>query len=750
MLSPQPGEVIFIPADSPLVLEKEAFAPLSQATTNTLLESIAEAMPELCAAVLLGSCGPDTLPGTRAIKAAGGLLILPPSDPHHSQTSTASDLLTSLSDLTLPPEQIPEHLDRLATTNRPEIKVTSQRREESQLARMRKLTSIVKRHTGLDISAYKPEAVSRRIERRMGICQIPSLAQYITHIHHAPTEAEQLARDMLISVTRFFRDPDVFARLRETVLPGLFKEAKSRQVRFWVPACATGEEAYTLAILLEETLRECRLPAHNYKIFATDLDRNALAFASRGLYPRSITQGIPPDLLDQYFLTVGQSCQIHHSVRERIVFAKHNILKDPPFTRLDLVSCRNLLIYLNPAAQHRVLAVLRFSLRPGGALILGQSETVGDMHEDFALIDPKTHIFFKHSTSTASIHDSIQFGISTPLTSFFEHIPHPTPACNPAPSVLLETFTNRILSHMDRTCFVLNDRHEILYSFGNPGKYTTLAEGRASIRLEDLLPPELSIPFNAALGLLQKGKPGRFGPILLDSQDSSSSVSLLVEKLHLAEDDRNHLLVFIEQDHKTPQKGKTAFDLQQSMLRIRDLEEELEFSKIRLNSSREELEASREELQTSNEELQAANEELQSTNEELESVNEELQTVNCEYQTKIRDLSKSNEELDSFIASADIATIFLDPDLRIRRFTPSTTSLTGLLPHDIGRPITNFSHPLLAEATAASRLILAGNPKIEKALPRDPKGTLILRATPFTRKNGHITGTTVTFIPVDL
>jgi len=745
------GEVVLIPHGSRLTLQKGVLVPDPSRASDTaaaLLESVAKSMSSSCAAVLLGDYGVDAVAGTRSIKAAGGLVIHEPVDP--PQANAASELLASISDIALPAARIPACLERFAESHPPDATDPPRRNEEATLARGRKLAALVKRHTGLDLSAYKPEGVSRRIERRMGITRNSTLAQYLAHVQKHPAEAQQLAKDMLVSVTRFFRDPDVFDRLSETVIPGILKEANARPVRLWVPACATGEEAYTLAILLEEALHERGLPAHGFKIFATDLDRDALAFASRGVYPLSIAAGIPPRLLEQYFLPVGESYQILRSVRERIVFAKHNILKDPPFTRLDLISCRNLLIYLQPAAQHRILSVLHFALRQGGALVLGQSESVGDLLEEFAPVDPKTHIFFKQPNSTTSIPDTLQFGSIQPISTLFEHIP-PTPLLREhPPSLLLEAFTNRILSHMDRTCFVLNERHEILYSFGNPGKYTTLAEGRASIRLADLLPGELSIPFTTALGRVEKGKPVRFGPIPLTTNKTKHNVSLLVEALHLMKDGRNYLLVFIEEEPRSASTEKTAFDLHQSMLRIRELEEELEFNKARLESTCEELEASREELQTSNEELQAANEELQSTNEELESVNEELQTVNGEYQCKIQELTKTNEDLDNFISSADIATIFLDPDLRIRRFTPTAARLTGLLAHDLGRSITDLSHPLLAEAANAARLVLAGEPKFEKSLPRDEPGIVILRATPYTLKNGARTGTTVSFITVEL
>lgn len=310
---------------------------------------------------------------------------------------------------------------------------------------------------------------------------------------------------------------------------------------------------------------------------------------------------------------------------------------------------------------------------------------------------------------------------------------------------LTESFTNRILARLGRTCFVLNDQLDILYSFGTPAKYASITEGRTSLKLTGLLPRDFSASLAAATGkVLNEGRPFKFGPV----ETGQGTVNVLVESFRSPGQDRFYLLVFFEDMEKNLPVEHPPFDLKESMLRIADLEEELRGSKIRLKAAIEELEASNEELQTSNEELQASNEELQSANEELETVNEELQTLNNKHQTKITDITQANEDLDNFIASTDIATIFLDNGLRIRRFTPKAAAKTGILPHDTGREITALAHPLLAHAAEAARRILSGEKLVEALLPAPEGEKTLLRATPFLHKDGTCSGATVSLIKI--
>ena len=745
----EPGKIHVLPPGQYFGLEGGRFvekgpvlAQKPHVLINTFLESFAAAYGPDALAIILSGTGSDGTQGARVVKQAGGtVLVQEPSSAVFSGMAS-SVLLTGMADYVLPPIELAHEVGRLM---RHEIAVPpfiSGTGDEDQ-STMRNLVSLLRRHTGFDLGAYKNETVNRRIERRMGICHISDFEEYVALLKKDPAECENLAKDMLISVTRFFRDPEVFENLRKNVLPRLVRSAGGRSLRFWVPGCATGEEVYSIGILLEEVLRECgeiNLPC---RFFATDLDRHATEIAGQGIYPESIEADIPPDLLEKYFIRHGDHYQICRAVRERIVFAKHNLLKDPPFTRIDLVSCRNVLIYLQPAAQQRVLSILHYALRPEGVLALGLSESLGDLQNDFETLDAHNHFFRKKNTIPSTLPEALQFGILRSSTDHSMSLPPlPSHSLSSEPR-LTESFTNRILARLGRTCFVLNDQMDILYSFGTPSKYAGLGEGRTSLKLTNLLPRDLSASLSAAIGKVSnEGRPFKFGPV----ETGQGSCTVLVESFRAPGHDRAFFLVFFDDMEKNLPLEHPPFDLKESMLRIADLEEELRGSKIRLKAAIEELEASNEELQTSNEELQASNEELQSANEELETVNEELQTLNNEHQTKIADITQANEDLDNFIASTDIATIFLDNGLRIRRFTPKAAAKASILPHDIGREITALAHPLLSHAAEAARHILSGETLVEFFLPESDGMKTLLRATPFLHKDGTCGGATISFI----
>jgi len=747
----EPGQIHVVPPGYLFEIEggrlvQKGLLPAEATPTliDTLLESLAAACGPESLAIILSGTGCDGSHGVRLVKQAGGIVCVQEPASAAFGGMASSVLLTGTADYILPPAKLACEVVRLVRHEISSSPAMTDNKDEEQGA-MRRLTSLLRRNAGFDLSAYKSETVNRRIERRMGISHISDFEEYVALLKKDPAECENLAKDMLISVTRFFRDPEVFENLRKNVLPRLVRAAGGRSLRFWIPGCATGEEVYSIGILLEEVLRECgeiNLPC---RFFATDLDRRATEIAGLGIYPESIAVDIPSDLLEKYFIRHGDHYQICRTVRERIVFAKHNLLKDPPFTRIDFVSCRNVLIYLQPAAQQRVLSILHYALRTEGVLALGLSESLGELQNDFEMLDARNHLFQKKNTIPSALPEALQFGV---LRSIADHPvsfpPLPTHSLSNEPR-LTDSFINRILSRLGRTCFVLNDQMDILYSFGTPSKYTALAEGRTSLKLTSLLPRDFAASLSAAVGkVLNEGRAFKYGPV----ETCQGSVNVLVESFRSPGQDRAFLLVFIEDMEKNVLIEHPPFNLKESMLRIADLEEELRASKIRLKAAIEELEASNEELQTSNEELQASNEELQSANEELETVNEELQTLNNEHQTKIADIIQSNEDLDNFIASTDIATIFLDNGLRIRRITPKAAAKTGILPHDIGREITALAHPLLAQAAEAARRILAGEKLIDALLPAPDGEKILLRATPFLHKDGTSGGATVSFIKI--
>ena len=750
----QPNHIYILPSSGTFLLknhhlvesgeQRPHVAPLK---LDALFESLAEQSGENAVAIILSGSGSDGAHGARAVKQEAGLVMVQSIDTALFPSMPESVILSGAADFVLPPEDLAKELGRLYGHGLRAPHLLIEPEDEDALELMSKLTKLLKRNTGLDLGAYKQTSVVRRIERRMGIREVSNFAEYVDLLRRTPSECENLAQDMLISVTRFFRDHDVFVKLRVSVLPQMIKEAAGRSLRGWVPGCATGEEVYSLAILMEEALQKAGLAADTFKIFATDLDRKALDIACQGEYPSTIAKDVPPDLLQKCFTKHGDRYRIARRIRERIVFAKHNLLKDPPFTRIDIISCRNLLIYLQPLAQQSVLTVLHFGLRSGGLLMLGLSETLSEMQAHFTPVDNKNHLFHKKGEAPLFLSHTMQY------------VPEDAPAAPKPPMQTLvqpdraaqnlsEVFTNRILSRLNRTCFVLNSKLDVLYSFGNPEKYTSITEGRPSLSLIDLVSKDLCVPLSSALQkVLQDGRPMQYAPILINEGEKSQSVGILVESFKIWKSDEPFLLVFLDDSENPASIETSSFDLKSSIQRISDLEEELRSKKFRLKELGEELEAANEELQTSNEELQASNEELQSINEEVESMNEELQTVNQECQVKITELSKVNEDMDNFIASGDIATIFLDLNFCIRRFTPTAAKRLNLLAHDVGRNINELAHPLLSLGAKSAQRIIDGAVLEESLVEFEAGSSVLLRATPFIQKDGTRVGATVSFIP---
>lgn len=746
-----PGKILHIPAGKTFTAtggKLSATRSRQQPPLDTLLGSVAAEFGDHSAAVVLSAHGSDGALGTRAVKEAGGLVLLQTPDPNDTGSLPASILLTASADIVESPRTLALELARLAAAAHPQPPRTGAARHHSSAEQLRKLEAILKRQTGFDLSDYKRESVSRRIERRMGLCRTPDLGKYIALLQREPSECDNLAKDILIGVTSFFRDREAFGRLRETVIPGMLRAARGRPLRIWCAGCSTGEEAYTVGMLVDDALEDLGEQGLPVKMFATDLDRRALEVAGRGIYPATIADSLPRGFLKKYFTPHGANFQIIRPIRERIVFARHNLLKDPPFLRLDLATCRNVLIYLQPAAQARALGLLHLALRVEGALMLGRSEALGALQPDFTPVDAKRHIFFKNSNPSARRPDAFVFDSAVTLSQ----LPLPGPKHPPGPSLqpsqkLMDLVVGRCLGQLAHACFVLNPQLEVVYSFGEAPRFASLRSGRSTMVLTELLPEPAAVALSsAAAKTLSTGKPCSFSPVPFPPD---RTVGIAVEGIRLPGESRQLLLAFFQERKRNAAESESAFGLKESMERIASLEQEIRDGRTRLQSLIETLEATNEELQTSNEELQVSNEELQSANEELESVNEELQTLNQDHQEKILELTKSNEDLDNFISSSNIATLFLDTELRLRRFTPTAARQTGLLPHDTGRKVTALSHPILAAAARAASKILSGAPSLEEQLPLGPADQpLLLSATPFLRRDGIPTGAIISFIPL--
>ena len=511
-------------------------------------------------------------------------------------------------------------------------------------------------------------------------------------MQQSPTECQSLFKEFLIGVTKFFRDPDAFELLQQKVFPSLFLGKSQRdQIRIWIPGCSTGEEAYSLAILFREHMEKTNNHV-DVKIFATDIDRAALDYASQGTYPESIVADVSPNRLQNYFIKRGDTYETLRNIRSMAVFAHQNLIKDPPFSKMDLISCRNLLIYLKPVLQKKVLDIFQFSLNPHGFLFLGSSETVGDYADLFPSVDMKWKIYqyeglvpplLQHSQPIAKREDS-RIGVK-------DYRQRKQDWQN-SDSVL-----RSLVEQVMPPCVVVDQNQMVVHAFGDIKSYLEAPVGyRVNLNILNMTRQELSLPLSTALHrTLQNQEEVTYQNIKLKDNGRVRYINLTT-RLFWEKNTRRRLTLVIFQtasnESEQPSHAEEFNLSHTASQRIANLEQELQYNKENLQATIEELETSNEELQATNEELLAANEELQSTNEELQSVNEELTTVNNEYQLKIRELTNLNNDINNLLASTDIGTIFLDANLKVRKFTPAAQADFNLLEQDIGRPFSHISH----------------------------------------------------------
>ncbi|HSY41030.1 MAG TPA: CheR family methyltransferase, partial [Polyangia bacterium] len=594
---------------------------------------------------------------------------------------------------------------------------------------------------------YKPSTVTRRIERRLALARSADIDEYIRRLKSDRGELDVLYRDLLIEVTRFFRDEQAFQVLESQVLPDLLaRQPREAPLRLWVAGCATGEEAYSLAILLEDLMATRGDRA--VKIFATDVHRGSLEHATRAIYTPEALAGVSEERLARYFTRIGERYQVVPELRQRIVFAQHNVIKDAPFTRVDLITCRNLLIYLQPAAQQKVLSLFHFALNRNGFLFLGPSETVGPLAAGYETLDKHWRVYRKRSDARIPVDARLQ----PPPTARTALPPFQPAGGRYSLSQLLGTY-DALLERTMPPSLLVNERAELVHAFGGAGAFLHHRDGRQALDVLELVGPELKM---VLVGGLKRAivEPAAivYRDVRISDRESERVYKVTIQRIGSRGGGAPHLLVSFEQTAPTagarPQPETEVEMDQVSRDRLRAIEAELAHTKESLQSAIEELETSNEELQASNEELQTSNEELQSTNEELQSVNEELYTVNAEYQRKIGELTEVTNDMDNLLASTEIGTIFLDPELKIRKFTPQIAKAFSLVPHDVGRSIETFvhqmKHPELVEDL--NRVLETGQP-VERELGDVDGKAFYSRILPY-RTKGSIAGVVITLIDV--
>lgn len=657
---------------------------------------------------------------------------------------------SGLADLIAPVEALPgkiiaylQHLPLITDPALPDAHITQ--------SALEKVVILLRLQTGHDFSLYIKSTIYRRIERRMGLHQIERIASYVSFLQENPQEVELLFRELLIGVTSFFRDPEAWEQLKAEVLPALLAGDTSNQaLRAWVPACATGEEAYSLGILFKETLEQIK-PAQNItlQIFATDLDPQAIEKAREGVFPANIAADVSAKQLDRFFIKVGRGYQVTKSIREMVIFAPQNIIMDPPFTKLDLVSCRNLLIYLTPELQKQLLPLFHYSLNPGGFLFLGSAETIGSFTNLFAPLAGKTRLYRRVDSALST--EPPEFP-----TTFVAAQPD-APAKPLKPPDNLQTLADQILLRKYSPAAALtNGKGDILYISGRTGKYLEPASGRANwnifVMARDGLRYELIGGFQKALR--QKGTV-TLKNLVVGTNGGKQVVDVTIQPLS-GQNALQGMVMIVFTDVVANPKPKATGKSRGNTARVGELEQELEHARQEVQSIREEMQTSQEELRSANEELQSTNEELQSTNEELttskeelQSMNEELHTVNQELQTRLNELSRTNDDIKNLLDSTDIATLFLDSSLCVRRFTSETSKVTKLIPGDVGRPITDIASALLyPELADDAREVLRTLVIRERQIPI-PKGNwFAARILPYRTVENMIEGVVITFTDI--
>lgn len=659
---------------------------------DIMLESLAKDQGSKAIACILSGTGSDGTRGIRAIKEHGGI-VLAQDDSAKFDGMPRSAVQTQLVDFVASAEAMPEIIVRYVTHPHPINEDFRQATLIQDQDLMSKILAILRDHVGVDFTGYKPNTLVRRIERRMSLFEIDDLEHYIRFLQQSDAERRTLFKEFLIGVTSFFRDQEAFAFLQTEIIPAIMAQrGRSQQVRVWVAGCSTGEEAYSLAILFQDYMERSGLYV-DIKIFATDIDQDALDRAGQGVFAESVLADIPPTLLQNYFVRKGDHYEIVRQIRGMVVFANHNLIKDPPFSRIDLISCRNLLIYMQPEVQARILGTFQFSLKPGGYLFLGSSESVGDRGTDFVVENAKWKMYrfrgVHHPMNDVESHVESQ---SVKSSFQAQRAPVITQTDWRTSDQVLRSLVESALP----PCIVVDENHTILHAFGDIDHFVRAPRGyQLNLNIMSMLHEDLSIPVSTALHrTFREGEDVSYGRIQIQSGDAQILVNLKTrlfwERGHTQ---RLALILFAYETADTAPQTTESYTISDGVSqRINNLEQELQYTRESLQSTIEELETSNEELQATNEELMAANEELQSTNEELESVNEELLTVNNEYQAKIRELSALNDDVNNLLKSIDVGTLFLDGSLKVRKFTPAAQSYINVLEQDIGRPVAHFAH----------------------------------------------------------
>ena len=771
------GTVCIIPPNKDIALRggrlhlSEPTAPRGQRmAVDFFFESLALDQAEQAIGVLLSGMGADGVQGLRAIKLAGGLVVV--QDPSSAQSASmpASAIAAGVADIVARPEELAQRISGPALRGLAALPAVLVRTTADQQALLQ-ITTLLRERAGNDFSLYKPSTLLRRIERRMVVQAVPSITAYAQHLRDNAQEMDLLFKEMLIGVTQFFRDPAVWETLRTELLPALLaRHPQGQHFRAWVPACSTGEEAYTLAMVFSEvvaaTARAAALSPsasasaesapssftsrarYTLQVYATDLDADAIDKARKGLYPKTIAPDVGPERLLRHFVEDDAGFRVAKNVRDRVIFAPQNVIQDPPFTRLDILSCRNLLIYFRPELQAKLFPLFHYALNRDGLLLLGNAETVGNFSHQFAVLKSQDHCYRRLDPSPPA------------RRALFPTVPPPPRGMElPVPALPAETvgqLTDQLILQSHSPAAVLvNAEGDILYISGRTGKYLEPAAGKVNINIHAMAREGLA---EALTGMVYKALRDKL-PISLHGlrvKDSRGSTVVDVTVQPLTQNgllQGRVLIVFqdVADPMAAPRPRKTTVSVANDALR-QELEEARDALRILQEGSQvslEELKSANEELQSTNEELQSTNEELTTSKEEMQSMNEEMQTVNAELQARVKDFTWERNDMINLLNSTEIATIFLDGQMKLRRYTTLATQLFKLIPGDVGRPlsdlVTELDYPQLrADAQEVLRTLVF----CEKQVRTHEGSWFRVRTMPYRTQDNVIDGVVSTFVNI--
>lgn len=721
------------------------------------LRSLAADKKQDSIGVILSGMGSDGTLGLRALKEQGGATFVQSPTDAKFDGMPRSAIDAGLADIVAPIEELVQKVisfieHRSLTAIQPE--------DNSLQSGIEKIIILLRAQTGHDFSLYKKSTIHRRVERRMALHQFTKIFDYVRYLRANPQEGELVFKELLIGVTNFFRDSKPWDQLQNAIIPSLFAtHPKGGILRAWVPACSTGEEAYSLAIAFREALQQTSPDNHfSLQVFATDLDSEAIDAARRGVYSTDISKDIPETYLRKYFVEEKHGYLVTKEIREMVIFAPQNLIMDPPFTKLDILSCRNLMIYLESELQKKLIRLFHYCLNPGGVLVLGSAETVSNNKDLFSPYPGKTRIYQRQETMMRP--DMVEFpSAHSSRQATDPEVAKSISTLSPANDVVnLKMFTEAILLQQFTPAAVLtNNKGDIVYINGKTGKYLEPAAGKVNNNLfamarEGLVGP-LNESFNRAVRLK---KAETINDVRVGTNGGTKLVDVSVQPLSEPEALCDMVLVVFTGTRSSSSPSKKTARAKENTThseRMDTLAKELQQSREELQTTREEMQTSQEELKSTNEELQSTNEELQSTNEELttskeemQSMNEELQTVNHELSAKVEDLSKASDDMKNLLNSTEIATLFLDNELRVRRFTAKTTNIFKLIPGDAGRPISDLvstlEYPtLLDDVKEVLRSLVFHQVEVRSV---DDKWYLT-RIMPYRTQDNRIDGVVITF-----